>query len=179
MGDGTINHPLITQPICHKNQSIGVNQLLTPLHLNALWTWLWHIWDSTSMWHVGGIAILHDFCKTNDKVNLIYYWNTILCHHQFAHYYIIWNQKSKYLKIVWGVKLQCKSFAKTPTNELFKSLKKNYVHISNYRQCMRLEVFVLSEIQIRARLCNFLFTCSKNLSSFWLGWNFFLRIIST
>ena len=140
------------------------------------WTWLWHICDC--MWHVGGIAIEHDFCKTNDKVNLIYYWNTILCHHQFAHYYIIWNQKSKYLKIVWGVKLQCKSFAKTPTNELFKSLKKNYVHISNYRQCMRLEVFVLSEIQIRARLCNFLFTCSKNLSSFWLGWNFFLRIIS-
>ena len=129
MGDGTINHPLITQPLCHKNQSIGVNQLLTPLHLNALWTWLWHIWDS--IWHVGGIAIVHDFCKTNDKVNLIYYWNTILCHHQFAHYYIIWNQKSKYLKIVWGVKLQCKSFAKTPTNELFKSLKKTtYIYLT-------------------------------------------------
>ena len=95
------------------------------------WTWLWHIWDSTSMWHVGGIAIVHDFCKTNDKVNLIYYWNTILCHHQFAHYYIIWNQKSKYLKIVWGVKLQCKSFAKTPTNELFKSLKKTtYIYLT-------------------------------------------------
>ena len=31
---------------------------------------------------------------------------------------------------------------------------------------MRLEVFVLSEIQIRARLCNFLFTCSRICPAF-------------